>query len=250
MEADKSEREVTKRAFAVVATIVFFLAIGVAFVWRRSALAPAPIPDVADEIRVASAVQQGVKDGQVAIQKVNDLVPGITCHQVQLGETMKVTLVAGRDYYDPGKFKLADAPAVAGLALGVADVYEAFRGVRSNQFEVEFEATGTADAIPIQGGIDYDGRALSCLVEGKYLTLTSGPNALDNKLLACARAAAVAEYLDLDKKVRPIHIKLQGQEYGKRDGHFRSVDLAITFIGLLRYAPDADFCGKRSGPAK
>lgn len=247
MGAEEDEGEVTRKAIVVVVTITGYLALLVSIMWMRSTPASPSVskivPAVPDESQITSAVQQGVKESRMAIQKVKDVVPDVICHQVPVGETIIVKLVAGRDYYDPGKFKIVDAPRVADLALGVANVYNAFVNVRSNQFEVDFRATGTADAIPVQGGIDYDGQAQSCLVEGEYLTLNSGPKALDNKLLACARAAALAQYLQNEKMVLPIKIELKGQEYGEEGGRFRSVDVEITFIGLLRYAPDADFCG-------
>lgn len=219
-----------------------FLAVLLGSPVLASVTRPAEMPalPVQDEAQVTSAVRQGVEKGRIAIQKVKDLVPGVICHQVPVGETMIVKLVAGRDYYAKGKFMLADSPQVSELALGVSDVYGVFSNVRSNQFKITFSATGTADAIPVQGRIDYAGLPLSCIVVNRSLSLEV--KTLNNELLACARAAALAEDLMLEKKM-PIHVDLKGQEFGEKGGRFRSVDVEITFIGLLRYAPDADFCG-------
>jgi hypothetical protein len=211
---------------------------------------PAPAPEVRpaetpppeeDEAQVASAVRQGVEKGRAAIRNtVHNLVPGVKCYQVPLGDSMTVKIIANKDFYKPGRFAVEESPEVAGLVLGMADVYGAFRNVRSKQFGITLWATGTADAIPVLDGIDYSGRPLSCTVHGKRMTLEVGPKTLTNELLACARAAAFGQGL---MQTMPVGVDLRGQEFGEKGGQFRSVDVEITFIGLLRYAPDADFCG-------
>jgi hypothetical protein len=195
-----------------------------------------------DESQVATAIQQGVEESRIAIQDtVKKLVSGVSCDQSSVGDSMTVRIIASRDFYDPGKFQLADSPQALDLAKGMARVYNAFKGVRSDQFKVDLNAKGTADAIPVGHLIDYKGRSMSCLVGGRFRVLEPGPSALDNELLACARAAALVQYLQESRL--PIDTNLQGREHGGKDGRFRSVDVEIVFIGILRYAPNPDFCG-------
>ncbi len=245
MGAEGSEGDVTRRAFAVVATVVGYLGLIAAILWRASAPvgqpAPTPVPAVPDEAQVASAVRQGTEKSRIVIQNtVKNLVPGVTCDQVQNGDTTTVRIIAKRDFYAPGKFKLADSPDAAMLASCFADVYGLFRGVPTNRLKIALSSTGTADSIPVSGGLDYEGLPLPCFVGGRNRTLEAGEKTLDNELLACARAAALAQ--DLMKKM-PVKVDLKGREHGDKGGQFRSVDVEILFIGLPNYAPDVDFCG-------
>lgn len=238
-----SAQEVNRRALAVVATVLGYAGL-IAVVWFRPTdppqVRPLPVP-VADDAQTTAAVQEGVRKGRIAIQNtVKNLVPGATCDQVPIGDTLLVRIIANTDFYDPGDFQLADSPEALGLAQGMADAYGIFKDAQTDQFKVSLVALGTSDAIPVGGGIDYEGPAMRCFVGGSTQTLEPGPKTLNNALLACARAAALAQYV-LERM--PADLQLKGREHGEESGRFRSVDAELKFIGILRYAPDADFCG-------
>lgn len=242
------ESDVNRRAMAVVVTVTAYIGLIAALLWRPAPVSPVPsvptpAPVVPDEAQVASAVRESAEKSRITIQStVKSLVPGVTCDQVQNGDTTTVRIIARRDFYAPGKFKLADSPEAAALASCVADVYGVFQSISPDHLRIAMWSTGTADAIPVGGGIDYDGLPQVCFVGNRNRDLEPGKKTLDNQLLACARAAALAQDL-MDRKMPPRPMELKGREHGEKGGQFRSVDVEIHFIGLPRYAPDVDFCG-------
>lgn len=242
------EGDVNRRALAVVVTVTAYIGLIAAILWRPAPASPAPsvptpAPVAPDEAQVASAVRVSADKSRITIQStVKSLVPGVTCVQSQNGDTTTVKIIASRDFYKPGKFKLADSLEAATLASCLADVYGEFQSISPDHLRVALWSTGNADAIPVEGGIDYDGLSQVCFVGNRNRVLERGKKTLDNQLLACARAAAVAQEL-IDRKMAPRPLDLKGREHGEEGGQFRSVDVEIHFIGLPKYAPDIDFCG-------
>lgn len=237
-------REVNRKAAVVVATVFAYSLIGVLLLrfGKDPEALPTPTPTpTQDEARMTEAIQRGISQSRVTIQKtVVQLVGGVSCDQYPVGNSVTVRLNAKRDFYDPGEYLLRDSKPALVLAQGIKEVYRAFEDVKTNEFTIDFSPVGTADSMPIKNGIVYEGKLFSCFVGGRTRWLEPGSR-LDNELLSCARAAALTE--DLASGITFPRINLQGREHGERGGQYRSVDVEILFKGLLLYAPDVDFCG-------
>jgi hypothetical protein len=171
---------------------------------------------------------------------VRDLKGAATCHEEKTGESVAVTLYARKEFYPLGKYELEEAPSALLLAQWIAVLDGALLKNQGPNFWVSSQVRGAADAV-IPHNIEYVGGKMQCSTNEGMVILERGKE-LDNNKLACARAAKFVQYL-AGKGLPLESVLIAGSGSGEIGGRYRYVDVTLTFHNILRWHPDASFCG-------
>ncbi|MBO5028038.1 MAG: WD40 repeat domain-containing protein [Muribaculaceae bacterium] len=213
---------------------------------RQSGMEEVKLTDIRNNV-VKQAKQDKLISDHTNIDVNTSIVAGVNADGKQITNykvNFKYTVDAGysaREDFPAGKYHINESNAANSMLRIVSQAFaKDFAQYIKPGKKVIIKITGSADAIPVQGRIGYDG-SFGEFVNEPYrlghdlssITLTRSGGIRNNEQLAFARAVAVQDYIV--KNIPALGTMNTDYEYcvevsNKKGGEYRRISVEFTFV--------------------
>ncbi len=247
---------------ALIGAAVSLVASGLAFLDSSKAVSIANRISQKFEISLGGSTQASIsRVAQEASRLIDQTIRlsggSITCEDDHRENSYRLSLFGRGELYPPNMYEIAsssEAQLMSNTVLRIIQLVERLSAVDADVSGITINGviTGHADALEILNANKFDGLAQLCNAteiggENKANPTQHDMGAVDsldtNRLLACARAAEVAEYLANRTWTLP-QFQLLGRAHKSpgTGGFKRAIDVEVNFRNILKADPSFDLC--------